>query len=97
MLLTIVFPDDHMLDGFSGSSHVHGVWQVCPAEAWVVDFFLQDLVRPVSDYAWNVIILHFNRALKVKYIRRAGINASGCLQCRIEHGICHTMIDALPE
>lgn len=54
---TVIFADDHVLDGFTGPGHVHGVGQVRPAQARVVDLVLQHLVRVEAYHPRNIIIL----------------------------------------
>jgi len=58
---TIVLADDHVLNGLAGSSHVHGVGQVCPADGGVTDLLLQNLIRVVAHDARDVVILCIDR------------------------------------
>ena len=46
-----------MLDGLTGSSHVHRVGQVSPSQAGIGGLGLEHLVRQEADLSGDVIIL----------------------------------------
>mmetsp|Transcript_10450 Transcript_10450/g.25254 ORF Transcript_10450/g.25254 Transcript_10450/m.25254 type:complete len:426 (-) Transcript_10450:33-1310(-) len=50
-----VLTDDHVLDGFTWSGHVHGVWKVFPEDTWVGGFFLENLVGLVTGGSWDIV------------------------------------------
>jgi len=50
-----ILADHHVLDGLTGSGHVHGVRKVFPEHAVVLGFFLKDLVGLVSDDSRDII------------------------------------------
>mmetsp|Transcript_22925 Transcript_22925/g.43643 ORF Transcript_22925/g.43643 Transcript_22925/m.43643 type:complete len:264 (+) Transcript_22925:71-862(+) len=54
---SVVLADDHVLDGFTGSCHVHGVRQVGPENLGVGRLLLQHLVRLVAHCTGDVISL----------------------------------------
>ena len=61
-----VLSDDHVLNGFTRSGHVHGVWKVFPEDARVGGFLLQDFVGLVSDSSRNIVGL-------VKVSKKGGV------------------------
>mmetsp|Transcript_9704 Transcript_9704/g.58842 ORF Transcript_9704/g.58842 Transcript_9704/m.58842 type:complete len:258 (+) Transcript_9704:1592-2365(+) len=54
---TVVFADNHMLNGFPRTGHVHGVGKICPAHLGVVHFLLKDLIGVITDDTWNIVVL----------------------------------------
>ena len=52
---TEVLSDNHVLDGLTGSGHVHGVRKVFPEYTGVGSLFLQDLVSLVSNSSGDIV------------------------------------------
>jgi hypothetical protein len=50
-----VLTDDHVLNGFTGSGHVHGVRKVFPLDTRIGSFFLEDFVSLVTDFTRDII------------------------------------------
>ena len=57
MRAAVVAADDHVLQGFTGTRHVHGVGQVGPANPVVVHLSGQALVGLEADGTRNVVLL----------------------------------------
>mmetsp|Transcript_7227 Transcript_7227/g.11037 ORF Transcript_7227/g.11037 Transcript_7227/m.11037 type:complete len:241 (+) Transcript_7227:392-1114(+) len=53
----IVFTEHHVLNCFSGASHMHRIWEVRPLHVRIVDLGFQDFVSLVTHITWNVVSL----------------------------------------
>jgi len=67
MCASEILTDHHVLDGLTGSGHVHGVRKVLPEGTGILGLLLEYLVSLITDNSWDIIGLGRSASGVYKY------------------------------